>query len=280
MLPRFNGGAFAPVTPNNGNPNTVYNTSPKHATTPFNRPMADYGGFQTPQIVDSNADTRSPMAITLPTIDVPKPELRRTEFGINPDFWRQRLSESLTGLQPLPIPGIPVRPPSEGDAPVPVPPTTPVPALPQVERFFPQDPLGGGQSGPHWQYEDLRMPVRPEFRETVHMKRAAAEPVFSEPQQQAVTDQNRQLHNELASYRQELQAMGDPAASVSDDELIAQAMVRLENYQRGGAPLSSEEDLRLRRLVDLAAGFGAGNVGFFGRAPMPNIIDRFQGPDR
>jgi uncharacterized membrane protein YgcG len=30
MVPKFNGGAYSPVTPNNGNPNTVYNTSPNN----------------------------------------------------------------------------------------------------------------------------------------------------------------------------------------------------------------------------------------------------------
>lgn len=165
MVPRFNGGAFSPVTPNNGNPNTVYNTSvpgePVQPPVPQFRPMASYGGaFQTPQVIDSNADTRSPRAITLQRETAPPPTVRPTSLGVNTDFWRNRLSQSLTGLEPITIPGI-------------TPPVQPVTPVPQPQPGFPTKPIVSETPVP-----DPYQPVVPRLPQEVE-RMYGIDPVFS-----------------------------------------------------------------------------------------------------
>lgn len=179
MVPRFNGGAFSPVTPNNGNPNTVYNTSvpgePAQPPVPQFRPMASYGwAFQTPQVIDSNADTRSPRAITLQRETAPPPTVRPTSLGVNTDFWRNRLSQSLTGLEPITIPGI------GGGTQPPTAPTTPVqpttPVIPHLPPAYDLPPPGTGPNIPDipsWPQGETAVPnTSPDFWRTWNAQQA------------------------------------------------------------------------------------------------------------
>lgn len=204
MVPQFNGGAYNPVVPNNGNPNTVYNTpkpqltneavpyapafeqplgqytpQPEQATKPAvvaptfapaapqARPTSTYGNVSMPRVTDTNADTRSPMAITLPTIEAPAPTLPRTQFGSGADYWQSRLSSLNSTLPSIPIPGV-TNPSTPTQPTQPTQPTTPGPGGPgsgnngspifDAPGFTPRQNEWGD---PNFSFDRNLVPVRP-----------------------------------------------------------------------------------------------------------------------
>lgn len=122
MVPNFNGGAYAPVTPNNGNPNTVYNTEQtpqRPAVAPMFSNAYQPNNPSVPMFV--NNQNRSPLSITLDRPTLPEPTLpRNTMFTDALNNMRSRLTSLESNLQPIPLPGQqpPATPPGGGNGPV------------------------------------------------------------------------------------------------------------------------------------------------------------------
>lgn len=89
------------------------------------RGMVSYGNVTMPQVTDTNADRRSPMAITLPTIAAPDGRLQGTTFGSGADYWRTRLASLSSTLPTFPLPGTNPTQPVEGGGTAPAQPIDP-----------------------------------------------------------------------------------------------------------------------------------------------------------
>lgn len=98
------------------------------------RGMVSYGNITLPQVTDTNADRRSPMAITLPEIAAPDGQLRGTAFGTGTDYWRTRLESLNSTLPQIPIPGV-TQPQPGGGGTAPTGPGTVNPTQPERPRL-------------------------------------------------------------------------------------------------------------------------------------------------
>lgn len=127
MIPRFSGGAFSPVTPNNGNPNTIFNKpaaeqAPWGAVPAFaHSPRNQWDAVP----LFANHQQRSPLSITLARPREPSPTLpQNTMHTQGLGRLAQRLMSLRSSLPPIPLPGQ-------------TPAAQPTPQVPPVHQVFP-----------------------------------------------------------------------------------------------------------------------------------------------
>lgn len=197
MVPEFNGGGYSPVTPNNGNPNTVYNQAradqtPVFATTgtrqlqdampPMFQPMpkptgtgaaptfaSTYATQPSNQVSLDNYNNRSRSPYSLTLERPPEPTGRISTNTMYTDSLRNLLS-SMSSLErpltPIPVGGSTPTNPNPTGPTTPTNPTQPVSpgsgpnagSEPVAPEFRPRDPVWGD---PNFSFDRDMVPVRP-----------------------------------------------------------------------------------------------------------------------